>query len=107
MNYETLQHQLADKATQCIPDAAAVKDLLEAAAQAIADMKKRIQELESVKANPLSEQHGDLIDRDELIADLLLDKSIEVMVRTQIVNDYIVHALEQAPVVVPSNIQRK
>lgn len=107
MNYETLRSQLADKATQCIPDAAAVKDLLEAAAQAIADMQKRIQELESEAADLLTAKHGDLIDRDELIADLLLDKSIEVMARTQIVNDYIVHALEQAPVIVPSNIQRK
>lgn len=94
--------RLAGLASKCTTCTVIEKELLEDAAAAIQCLEKRIHELEQAKADPLTEPHGDLIDREPLMAELMLDTSVEVMARTKIINEYITYALENAPVVVPS-----
>ena len=79
------------------------KDLLEAAAKALEELQKRVSELENAASDPLETPHGDLIDRDSLAAELMLDDSTEIIARTKIINEYITSALIHAPVVVASN----
>ena len=44
--------------------------------------------------------HGDLIDREQLIIDLCLDESVEIVARTKLINEYIAEKLETAAVVI-------
>lgn len=106
-DYENTMLHLQGLASRCTTCTVISKDLLETAAVAIQSLQARVNELENAQKDPLTDPHGDLVDRDVIIEDLLLDPSVEVMARTKIINEYMVLALESAPVVIPANRKDK
>lgn len=106
-DYERVAMQLQGLASRCNTCAVISKDLLEAATVAIQSLQARVNELEKAQTDPLTVPHGDLVDRDVIIENLLLDPTTEIMARTKIVNEYMVLALENVPVLVPANRKDK
>lgn len=106
-DYENTMLHLQGLASRCTTCTVISKELLETAAVAIKSLQARVNELENAQKDPLTEPHGDLVDRDVIIENLLLDPTTEIMARTKIVNEYMVLALESAPVLVPTNRKDK
>ena len=102
-NVENVLLQLQGLVSRCVTCTVISKDLLEEAATVIQDLQTRVVTLEGAQTDPLGVPHGDLVDRDVIIEDLLLDPSTEIMARTKIINEYLAFKLEDAPVVVPAN----
>lgn len=107
MSYVDVELSLRGKASQCTTCTVVGKDVLIEAADTIKVLRERVEALEVAIEDTAGQPHGDLIDRDDLRDELILDESIEVVARTKIINEYVGKKLEKMPVIVPSNRKQK